>query len=209
MKKTTKILIAVLAVVSLMLSFSTVSFAYSEATDSMTEEHGGVNAPASGATNNSEKNFFEELFCAFEASASEILSALAFVGSLIIMLSYRKGLVPIVNDGLKAIKSGIKAINEKSESFNEHAIGICDSIDERLKRAEKLSEAVLKSAESVEDQLCEMQSTRDENETLKMILNAQIDMLYEVFMQSGLPQYSKDALGERVARMKKSLTEGE
>ena len=38
---------------------------------------------------------------------------------------------------------------------------------------------------------------------------SQIDMLYEIFMQSGLPQYSKDALGERMAKMKKTLGVGE
>ena len=36
-----------------------------------------------------------------------------------------------------------------------------------------------------------------------------IDMLYEVFMHSSLPQYSKDALGEKVAEMKKSISLGE
>ena len=38
---------------------------------------------------------------------------------------------------------------------------------------------------------------------------SQIDVLYEIFMQSGIPQYAKDSLGEKVAKMKKSLLVGE
>jgi hypothetical protein len=37
----------------------------------------------------------------------------------------------------------------------------------------------------------------------------EIDMLYEIFISSSLPQYSKDAISERVAKMKKILLAGE
>lgn len=205
MKKATKILIAAFAVVSLLLVFTTASFAYSEDADSVTEEPDGITASVTEEESDSEKNFFEELFRAFEENVSEILSALAFIGSLIIMLAYKKGLLPIVNDGLKAIKSGIKAINERAESFNEHAIAVCDGIDERLKRAENLSEAVLKSAESVEEELGEIKSASAENEKLKTVLNAQIDMLYEIFMSAALPQYLKDNVGEKIGKMRAAL----
>lgn len=152
-----------------------------------------------------ENGFFAELFYAFEVHASEILSAFAFIGSVIIMLCYKKGLLPIINDGLKALKSGIKAINEKSESFNEHAINLCDSIDSRLEHAEQLAEAVLKSAESVEDELDKIHKQSAENEKLKIILAAQIDMLYEIFMSASLPQYLKDSVGEKIGEMKSAL----
>ena len=161
--------------------------------------------PESDSSIEEEKTFFEGLFKAFESSASEILSALAFVGSLIIMLSYKRGLLPIVNDGVKTLRSGMKAIGEKAESFNEHAIGICDSIDERLERAEKLAEAVLRSAESTEEQLCEFKAKIGENEKLEAVLNAQIDMLYEIFMSAALPQYLKDGVGEKIAKMRAEL----
>lgn len=154
---------------------------------------------------NEENGFFTELFSAFENHASEILSAFAFIGSVIIMLCYKKGLLPIINDGLKALKSGIKAINEKSESFNEHAINLCDSIDSRLEHADQLAEAVLKSAESVEDELDKIHKQSAENEKLKIILAAQIDMLYEIFMSASLPQYLKDSVGEKIGEMKSAL----
>ena len=39
------------------------------------------------------------------------------------------------------------------------------------------------------------------------MVKAQIDMLYDVFMSSALPQYQKDAVGERIAKMKEALVE--
>ena len=121
------------------------------------------------------------------------------------MLCYKKGLMPVVNDGLKALKSGVKAINEKSESFNEHAIGICESIDERLNRAEEMAEVMLKSTELVDKKLSELQSEGREREKLSIILSSQIDMLYEIFMSASLPQYLKDSVGEKIGEMKAAL----
>lgn len=203
MKKTTKIFIIAL-VMAISLAFAIPTFAYSENDSNETESE---TAESEVYTDNiqNDTGFFESLYSAFASSSSEILSALAFIGSLIIMLCYKKGLLPIVTDGLQALKSGIKAINEKSDSFNEHAINLCDSIDGRLERAEKLTEAALKSAESVEEQMSEIHKSNRENEKLKIILCAQIDMLYEIFMSASLPQYLKDNVGEKIGAMKSAL----
>ena len=43
--------------------------------------------------------------------------------------------------------------------------------------------------------------------SVREILLSQIDLLYEVFMNSSLPQYEKDRIGEMVAAMKKNASE--
>lgn len=204
MNKPTKIFIIALTA-ALCFAFALPAFAFSEPQADAEASALTDNDAAGNDGDSIEAGFFESLYSAFTANSSEILSALAFVGSLIIMLCYKKGLLPLITDGLKAIKSGIKAINEKSESFNEHAIGICDSIDGRLERAEKLTEAALKSAEAVEDEMAEIYKINGENEKLKIILSAQIDMLYEIFMSAALPQYLKDNVGEKIGAMKSAL----
>ena len=40
---------------------------------------------------------------------------------------------------------------------------------------------------------------------LRLILNSQIELLYEIFMSSSLPTYQKDAVGARFAEMKRAL----
>ena len=190
------------AVISILLLTVTVSSANSDADDAAKKDASYATAE-DGASE--DKTFFDSVYTALFESASEIFSALAFAGSLVIMLSYNRGLIPLINDGIKALKTGVKTINEKTEAFNEHAIGLCDSIDARLMRAEKLEEAVISSAESVEEQLNDMQHAHLENEKIKTVLTAQIDMLYEIFMSAALPQYLKDSVGERVGRMKAEL----
>ena len=197
MKKATKILTLALVMAALVFALSIQAFAY--------EEGEAVDAAVSNENAEAEETFFDVLFSAVESNAAQILSALTFIGSLVVILCYKKGLLPIINDGLKALKSGIKAIGDRSESFNEHAIGLCDSIDTRLARAEKLSEAVLKSAEEIEQQLCDLKKSEAENEKLKTILSAQIDMMYEIFMSAELPQYLKDSVGERIGTMRSVL----
>ena len=49
------------------------------------------------------------------------------------------------------------------------------------------------------------QQKEKNSESLAVIVGAQIDMLYDIFMSSALPQYQKDAIGERVAKMKEAL----
>ena len=37
---------------------------------------------------------------------------------------------------------------------------------------------------------------------MKALMSAQIDMLYDIFMTSSLPQYQKDAVNKRISEMK-------
>ena len=40
---------------------------------------------------------------------------------------------------------------------------------------------------------------------MRTILAGQIDMLYSIFMSSGLPQYQKDEIGEKIKEMREEL----
>lgn len=203
--KKSKILFIVTLTLLFCVAFSVNSLAYSEEESVYTERDETESSADLNEGAESKNGFFENLLSACESNASEIFSALAFIGSLIMMLCYKKGLLPIVNDGLKALKNGVKSIGEKSDTFTNQAVGLCESIDARLERAEKLSEAVLKSAESVEEDILEIQKSGRENEKLKIILLTQIDMLYEIFMSAALPQYLKENVGEKIVEMKAAL----
>ena len=203
MKKTTKILtFLILTALSLSFIFGISAFALSE---DVSDTEQSTEMQVYGESTEESTNVFESIFDSLESYASEILSALAFAGSIIIMLCYKRGLMPVLNDGVRALKCGVKSINEKSESFNAHAIAICDGIDERLGRAESMAEDLLKSNELVEKRLSELQGESREREKLSIILSSQIDMLYEIFMSAALPQYLKDSVGEKISEMKSAL----
>ena len=70
-------------------------------------------------------------------------------------------------------------------------------------------EAISRSLDILTEKLEGMEWEKKSAEKLSLLMNSQIDMLYEIFMQSSLPQYSKDAIGEKVAALKKELKDGE
>ena len=80
---------------------------------------------------------------------------------------------------------------------------------ERLERSEEIISTL---TERIEEMTSTIEEVKDgellknrENQNLTVIISAQIDMLYDIFMSSALPQYQKDAVGERVALMKEAL----
>ncbi len=145
-----------------------------------------------------EQNLFEEIYEVIELNADKIFSVLAFVGTLIVGLGYKSGLLPLLRDALSKLKGAIDGVKADSETAKAET-------GERLR---EISCAV----ESIEEQLSAMkwqyESYEDicrDRESLRLILQGQIDMLYSIFMTSALPQYQKDEVGERISEMREEL----
>lgn len=158
-------------------------------------------------------NFFGKVYDDLSAYAGEILCALTFVGSLTLALAYKKGLLPLIEKSLLTIGSAITKIKDNAKENEDKCTAINKSIDERLTGATEIIRNLSSKVEMLNDRLCE--SIEDESEArrekrqLKLVVDAQIDMLYDVFMSSALPQYQKDAVGEKIAKMKEALAENE
>ena len=60
---------------------------------------------------------------------------------------------------------------------------------------------------TVNARLDALEDERDERKKLTAVLSAEVDMLYEIFMSAALPQYLKDSVGERIAKMKAEILE--
>ena len=145
--------------------------------------------------------------------AGEILCALTFAGSLILAFAYKKGLLPLVKGSLLGIGNAISKMKEDATENAEKGSKIGEDIANRLDGttltldtlAEKVSELDIMLKEKLESE----DEAQREKEEIKLILTSQIDMLYDIFMASALPQYQKDAVGEKVARMKGVIGEYE
>ena len=61
----------------------------------------------------------------------------------------------------------------------------------------------------LEDELSESREQALKTQDMRKVMIAQIDMLYDIFMSSGLPVYQKDEVSERVRKMKIVLTDAE
>ena len=153
-----------------------------------------------------EKNVFESLYCELSEHSDKIFSALAFIGSLILIFTYRKGMLPILKGGIASLSSTVTHLKEEAKRSGELSEGEIKSATEKLEKAENLLGTLSERLTRLGDELEEAKEREKKNADIKIIMEYQIDMLYEIFMSSSLPLYQKEAVGEKISAMKEKLS---
>lgn len=145
-----------------------------------------------------ETNVFEEIYAAIEKNADKIFSILAFVGTIIVGIGYKSGLIPLLNDALSKLKGSLDSVQENGEKMNADTSVKIAEMDGSLKGLEKKVNHISAHLEGYE-------ALTVERGAMRKILEGQIDMLYAIFMSSALPQYQKDEVGEKIQSMREEL----
>ena len=78
-----------------------------------------------------------------------------------------------------------------------------NEVDYLAERNEEIKESLRDAFQIL---LEERDGDRNGKKRLGNRMQMQINMLYDIFMTSALPQYQKDAVGERISAMNKLLT---
>lgn len=158
-----------------------------------------------------EANFFEKVYEEIMAYTSEILCALTFAGSLVIAFAYKKGLLPLVEGSLITIGNAVAKIKESTNENTKLSSQLGENIGVKLSDTQelltRLSERIGTLENTLSGNIKTENAARLEMGQLRLVVDTQIDMLYDIFMYSALPQYQKDAVGERIAKMKGAISE--
>ena len=158
-----------------------------------------------------EENFFTRVYEEVSEYTSEILSALALAGSITVAFAYKKGLLPLVERTLSAIGGAVTKIKESTKESEIASTALGETVDARLGEATEMIEKISDKLNAIEAALNKATErevgSASERRQLKTVIEAQIDMLYDVFMSSALPQYQKDAVGEKISKMKEAISE--
>ena len=152
-----------------------------------------------------EKNIFETVYDTLLMHSAEILSALAFIGTLIVSYAYKKGLLPVVKGTLSALTGSVGSIKESAARLGESSESRATELCERLCGLEQGLKRLSEGASSLEGEILKLEGTEREGEILRAIMGAQVDMLYEIFMSSAIPEYQKESVGARINTMRQSL----
>lgn len=166
-------------------------------------ENEGTSAPLE------DKNIFEIIYDKIALYSAEILSALTLLGSVVIAFTYKKGLLPTISGALSGISGAVGELrreNEEWKDVNEKAFAEASS---KLLCAEEMFKSLSQSLKKLEEDLCESREQALKTQDMRTVMIAQIDMLYDIFMSSGLPVYQKDEVSERVRKMKNALIDAE
>jgi len=136
---------------------------------------------------------------------SELLSALTLIASLVVGYFYKKGLLPSVKGVLSGINGAVGRLKESSDKEIENRKSDAKKVEDTLASFEKTLEEQGKLISGIEQRLISEEEYYKQKEKLNLILSSQVDMLYNIFISSSLPQYQKDAMNEKILAMKKEL----
>ena len=162
-------------------------------------------------TDGTDENVFEKIYADVGEYATEILCAMTFAGSMILAFAYKKGLLPIVRGSLLNIGNAVSKVKDSVGESAEKGAKLGESIEKGLEDTKNVLDGLVEKISELDAALVERLSDESERareqEVLKLVLISQIDMLRDIFMSAALPQYQKDAVGERIAKMKGALEE--
>lgn len=194
----------VFLIISIALIFATVISAGAQGDDpTLTAEEGQEQADT--AQTLVEENAFQTLFAYIEAHASEIFSSLAFFGSVIIVIIYKRGLLPALTSSVGKVSSLVGSFLDTAKTNGESTSSALATVTDGVAATKEALDCVTKKLESLTERLASAEEIKSEEERIRMVLESEIDMLYDIFSASSLPQYRKDLIGERVAKMKSLL----
>ena len=158
-----------------------------------------------------DESFFGAVYDKISEYASEILCAMTFIGSLILAFAYKKGLLPLVKGSLLSLGNAVSKIKDNAKENVECTSLIGEKIETHLTEAGDTLKSLAERIDALESALGENlgneNAARMQAKEVRLVLDAQIDMLYAIFMSSALPQYQKDEVGERMAKMKEAIRE--
>ena len=222
MKRTFKVLLSAIILTVMLFAIATVS--YADVSEVYETENGSLcadapteqNEPTVNESNVEEElseNVFSAIFEQIKSYATEIFCAMTFIGSLILAYAYKKGLLPLIEKTLLSIGSSVSKIKERTESGAVATEELGASITAKLENSEALVNNMIDKIGEMNAELSQIKTSElertDNCKELSIIVSTQIDMLYDIFMSSALPQYQKDAVGEKVAKMKEMLKEND
>lgn len=179
-----------------------------ENADDTANDNGDENAEAT-ANDGGTSNPFEAFFNTVKQYATEIFCALTFVGSLILAYAYKCGLIPIIKGGIGALSATVSHIKETAERSEEKTGEIGKTVADRLGSAETALGDISEMLSLMAAKLDRLEADGDERRKMRIVMNAEVDMLYSIFMTSALPQYQKDEVGARIAKMREVIGDDE
>jgi cell shape-determining protein MreC len=105
------------------------------------------------STVTSDENFFEALYNELAEHSDKIFSLLSFIGSVFLIITYRKGMLPILRGGISSLTSGVSRLKEEAKKSGELSEGEIKCATEKLSQAEELLKSLSKKLEALNGEL--------------------------------------------------------
>ncbi len=152
------------------------------------------------------ENVFELLYRAVCDYINEIMCALTLAGSLVLALLYKRGLMPFMTRTVGAIGSTVAGMKASADSYAEKNGIELNEIKAALAAAQDSTSNFAERLNAIDGSLKNISTDKQERAVFKAALECQSALLYEILMHSSIPQYQKDAVGEKLGAIKASIS---
>ena len=202
-----KILFSILSIIAVISLFSLSAFASAdEGSEALgVYDHDSTENAADG---DEYSNPTEELYSLIIENSDKLLSALSLVGTLIIMLVYKRGLLPILRGGVGAITKGVGEVQSESKRQSEEASAMHSLISAKLAATEGAVERIEESVGVLEARCAKATLDAKTSNTVCGAMEIQSELLYELLLATALPTYEKERIGQRIAEIRTILHDG-
>lgn len=153
-------------------------------------------------------NVFTEIFDAASAYSTDILALLNLILGLVITTAYRRGLTPKLKKDSEAIKGAIAELSKRADKGMEADEQRLSSLSDTVTKIEEESERMKHELLEIKECVGSLPKAESEQRLLS-VLSTQVDMLYNIFISSALPEYQKEAVTKQLLTMKEELGKNE
>ncbi len=147
----------------------------------------------------------------WEKYAGAIFSALTLITSLLLAYFFKRGLVPVVWNGLDQISRAGQAAEETAtalaKSCDERIAAFCEVAAPILDAARCFTEQAGAMAEYIRALEERMAETEGERACMRTLMRGVAEMLFGVFSAANLPQYAMEQLGQKYAQLMAALSD--
>lgn len=176
------------------------------ATEEKSYDEGDSLIPTQGTEG---ENPMAQMFTAIKEHLAEILSALTLIGSLILAFAFKKGLLPLVRGAIGRLSDSANEAKTSAKETAKETEAIRAEINLRTTAIEDATAAVADTLRALGEEVKELKEQGLDKKLLYGTLGAEVELLYDIFMSSSLPNFQKEAVSQRLTKMKEELTAGE
>ncbi|HBJ18263.1 MAG TPA: hypothetical protein DDY70_00735 [Clostridiales bacterium] len=165
----------------------------------------GVFAEGEALAEGAEENPFALLYRDITENLDAIFGAFAAVGTLIVAFSYKRGMLPLLRGGVNVLSDRVKQIGEESEKIGKESSENAEFVKNQLQIILKSFQNCAESVEGFGTVLEELRKKIGEIELLKSLVAGEVELLYDIFSSSSLPQYQKEMVARRTEELRAAL----
>ena len=191
-RKILKALVLMTLVTALIFTFSVGAFAEEAEADFTPGEESEVE--------NEADNTLYEIYESIKENSDKLLSLCSFIGTLLIAFIYKKGLLPGLKKVTASVTDALSAIKNEAEKTETAT----KDYGQRLDSLSAKTEEMVNDLKALENDLSPEKADK-ERRLLYTVMNGQMELLYDIFMSSSLPEYKKEEVGTRINKMKEVL----